>query len=103
MVQGKTKVEESAPGAATGMILSLRERYTKIVVFAFRATRIIYIVCLEHGTDFSPHPEVCRTVKIILRHVRFVLPHHLCCSHFCSECRHAILLILILSCLVVVL
>jgi hypothetical protein len=25
-VQGKTKVEESAPGAATGMILSLRER-----------------------------------------------------------------------------
>uniref|UniRef100_A0A0E0LBK0 FKBP12-interacting protein of 37 kDa n=1 Tax=Oryza punctata TaxID=4537 RepID=A0A0E0LBK0_ORYPU len=69
--KGKTKVEESAPGAATGMILSLRERYTKIVIFPFRAIRIIYIVCLEHGIDFSPRLEVCRTVKIILRHVRW--------------------------------
>jgi hypothetical protein len=27
VVQGKIKVEENAPGAATGVILSLRERY----------------------------------------------------------------------------
>jgi len=33
--KAKTKVEESAPGAATGMILSLRERYITFHVRAF--------------------------------------------------------------------
>ena len=35
VLQAKTKVEESAPGAATGMILSLRERYITFHVRAF--------------------------------------------------------------------
>lgn len=65
IMQGKPKVEETAPGVATGMILSLRERYYKIqndfyYLFMLSVVRLHHIMfkpklCL----DCAFHVHVC--------------------------------------------
>lgn len=78
IMQGKPKVEETAPGVATGMILSLRERYHKIwndfyclfMLSVVRLHQIMFKPNIYFSLKFSF--AVFRPVRITLQHVKYV-------------------------------
>lgn len=45
-MQGNSKQEETAPGVATGMILSLRERYNKCLLYSLDSILLIFLLFL---------------------------------------------------------
>jgi hypothetical protein len=79
-MQSKTKLEETAPGVATGMILSLRERYCKKYNDFYLMNVILCLQLLDWALfksnlyfllNFSF--AVFKTVRITLQHAKYVV------------------------------